>query len=119
MLKRVELSRKPNGDPIMIPVTMNETIVEQQVKLLIELADYNLFDAHMHLSLFHHFHGKMWTLRVLDTILQELQQPSIEVTITRQRGDSLPFFETEQKTHLRLTDNEYNYPPEDISQLPL
>ncbi|HVB25419.1 MAG TPA: hypothetical protein VNG51_26015 [Ktedonobacteraceae bacterium] len=119
MFKHVEVARKSNGDPIMIPVTMSEIIIEQQVKLLIEVADYNVFDAHMHLSLFHHFHGKKWTLRILQAVLQELQQPSIEVSIAGQRNDWIPFFETEQKTHQRLTDDDYRYPPEDISRLPI
>jgi len=119
MLRTVEIARKPNGNPVCIPVTMNEVAIEQQVKLIIEMADYSSFDAHMHLSLFHHFHGGGWTLRVLDAILQELQQPSIEVNIAGQRSVWIPFFKNEKEIHQRLTDRDYTYPPEDASRLPM
>ena len=84
MLRTVEIARKPNGNPVCIPIKMNEATIEQQVKLIIEMADYSSFDAHLHLSLFHHFHGGDWTLRTLDAILQELQQPCIKLNIGRQ-----------------------------------
>lgn len=119
MLRQIEIARKPNGGTVCIPVTMHEAGIEQQIKLVIEMADYNVFDVHMHLSLFHHFHGKLWTSRVLDAILQELQQPYIEVHITRQRSDYIPFFEAEKETHQRLTDEDYRYPPQDASRLPM
>lgn len=118
-LRPVEIARKPNGSPVFIPVTMSEAGIKQQVKLLIEMADYNLFDAHMHLSVFHHFHGKDWTLRILDATLQELQQPSIKLNIKEQRTKWLPFFKNEKEIHQCSTDKDYRYPPEDASRLPV
>jgi len=119
MLKNIEIDRKPNGKPIIFPVKITETNAEQQVKLLIEMADYNLFDAHMHLSVFRHFHGGMWTLHILQLILQELQQPSIKVSISHPRESLVPFFSSELEKHQNLTDEDYRYPPDDAWRLPM
>lgn len=119
MLKHVELIRKANGNPIFFPIAMDETGIEQQVKLLIEMADYSSFDAHMHLSLFHHFYGNIWTFRVIEAILHELRQPRIEIQITRQRSEWITFFEHEHAIHRNATDEEYRYPPQDAWRLPM
>lgn len=82
------------------------------MKLLIEMAGYNLFDAYMHLSVFRHFHGGVWTLRTLRLILQKLQQPGINVSISHPRESLVPFFTSELEKHRTLTDENYCYPPD-------
>lgn len=119
MLKNIEMDRKPDGKIIKFPVKMTEANIEQQVKLVIEMADYNAYDAHMHLSVFRHFHSEAWTLRVLQLILQELQQPSIKVNISHPRGKLVPFFTSELEKHQTLTDEDYRYPPDDAWRLPM
>lgn len=119
MLRNIEIDLKPDGRPIIIPVKITETNIGQQVKLLLEMADYNSFDAHMHLSAFRHFHGGSWTLHVLRLILQELQRPSINVSISQSRENLIPFFTSELEKHQNLTDEDYRYPPDDAWRLPM
>lgn len=119
MLKDIEIDKKTNGDPITIPVTVDDATIEQQVKRFIEIADYSEFDAHMHLSLFRHFHGGVWSAKLLQLILQELQTPRIVLKISHTRSSLSPFFESELEKHRELTDADYRYPPDDISKLPI
>ena len=119
MLKSIEMDRKPYGNPIIFPVKITEANVEQQVKLVIEMADYNVYDAHMHLSVLRHFHGGVWALRVLQLIFQEIQQPGINVMISHPGENLLPFFTSEWEKHQNLTDEDYRYPPDDAWRLPM
>jgi hypothetical protein len=119
MLKDIEVERKPNGKPVIIPVKISDANIEQQIKLLIEIADYNLFDAHMHLSVFRHFHGGEWTSRLLQEIIQELHQPGINLKLSHARDKLVPFFTSELSNHQGYTDEAYRYPPDDVWRLPL
>lgn len=118
MLRHVTIDQKPNGKPVTIPREVNDANEEQQVKRFIEIADSNTFDGQLHISLFRGFHGGEWTLRILQKILQELQQPSIELKLTTSRNDLLPFFIHQFEKHKSTSDASYGY-PRDRSPLPI
>ena len=118
MLRQVVLDRKPNGALITIPTEINETNFDQQIKRFIEIADYNPFDGQLHISLFRHFHGGEWTLRILNAILQELRSPTIELKIASSRDELMPFFEYQFERHKKLSDSDFDYPG-DPSRLPI
>lgn len=118
MLRYITIDQKPDGKPITIPSEVNDANKEQQVKRFIEIADSSTFDGQLHISLFRHFHGGEWTLRILQNILQELQQPSIDLNLTASRSDLLPFFIHQFEKHKSTSDSSYGYPG-DRSRLPM
>jgi hypothetical protein len=118
LLRRIVIDRKPDGKPITIPVEVNDTNLEQQIKRFIEIADYNPFDGQLHISLFRHFHGGERTLRVLQMILEELRQPSIHLDISKDRSSLVAFFENQLDRHKSMKDSDFGYPG-DRSRLPI
>jgi hypothetical protein len=118
MLRQVVLDRKPNGALITIPTEINETNVDQQIKRFVEIADYNRFDGQLHISLFRHFHGGEWTLRILQAILQELRTSTIVLKIASSRNELMPFFEYQFERHKKLSDSGFDYPG-DHTRLPI
>lgn len=87
-------------------VTMNEINIEQQAKLIIEMTDYNPFDGQLSLSHFRQIHGREWTLRLLNRIIQELNTPTLELRITQDRNKLIPFFEYQLERHQAVSDKE-------------
>ena len=118
MLKNVTIDLLSDGKPVTIPLHMSEKNVDQQTKRFIEIASYNPFDGQLHISLFRHFHGGKWTLRILQDVLEELSQPKIDLNIPRSREDLVPFFEHQYERHKELKDEEFRYPG-DRSRLPI
>ena len=118
MLRKVSLDQKPDGTLVTIPAEINETNLEQQVKRFVEIADYNPFDGQLHISLFRHFHGREWTLRILQAFLQELHSPTIELKIAHPRDELVPFFEYQFERHKKLSDSDFD-DPGDHTRLPI
>jgi hypothetical protein len=118
MLRKVFFDKKSDGSKISIPIEVNEKNIEQQIKIFIEMTDYNTFDGQLHISHFRHYHGKEKTIQILKSVIQELNNPSIELDIRRERKDLLPFFEAQLSRHEQLEDKEFGYPG-DRSKLPL
>jgi hypothetical protein len=118
MLRKVLLDQKPDGTLITIPAEINETDLEQQIQRFVEIVDDNLFDGQLHISLFRHFHGGGWTLRILQAILLELHSPTIELKIAHSRDELLPFFEDQFERHKKLSDSDFGYPG-DHTRLPI
>lgn len=109
MLKHITIDTKPDGKPIMIPVSVSEANLDQQVKRFIEITDYNPFDGQMHISLFRTCHGGQWTMRILEAIVHELKAPSIVLTLSQDRSALLPFFEYQIERHKNLADTDFRF----------
>lgn len=118
VLKKITFDKKPNGKKITIPLNVTAENIEQQVKIFIEMADYNPFDGQLHISHFRFYHGKEKTIEVLRRVLSELNSPAIELDIRRQRVELEPFFEAQLARHNVLDDSEFGYPG-DKSKLPI
>jgi hypothetical protein len=107
MLKHITIDTKPDGTTIMIPTSINEANFEQQVKHFIEITDGNPFDGQLHISLFRTCHGGQWTMRILEAIVQELNTPSIDLTLSQDRSTILPFFTYQLERHKNLADTDF------------
>jgi hypothetical protein len=101
-----------------IPLEVTDENIDQQVKLFTEIADDNPFDGQLHISHFRLYHGKEKTIEVLRRVVQELNQPTLELEIRGQRKDLLPFFEAQFLRHSALEDSAFGYPG-DRSRLPI
>jgi hypothetical protein len=104
MLKKVQIDILPNGRQVTIPSEVNVDNFDQQVKRFIEVADHDLSDGQMHISLFRNCHGGDWTIKILMAIILELHNPQIYLEITHARDTLLPFFEFQLERHRKLDD---------------
>ena len=119
MLKNIELDKKPNGKTIFIPVEITASTIQQQIKIIIEWADYSTFDVHCHLSRFRSFHGGDAIIQILQGAIDELETPTIELDIRHDPRKSLqPFFEGELALHKTMNDAYVGY-LKDRSCLPI
>lgn len=100
-MRHVPRDANPSSDSTRptIPAEMTEQQILHQVKLFIEMADYNPMDGHLVVGHFRSVHGKAWTLRILEAILRELQEPSIELNLSEPREAFLPFYEELLERH--------------------
>ena len=108
MLRKVVIDTKPDGYPITMPASINEANFDQQVKLFIEIADYNPMDGELHISRFRSFHRGEWTRRILEAIVQELNHPSLALDITHDRKALVPFFEYQRDRHQNMSDADFS-----------
>ncbi len=111
MLRKIVIDQRSDGYPIAMPKEMTERNFEQQIKLFIEIADYNPMDGQLHISHFRSLHGGVWTRRILDACVQELQSPSIELDISGSRERLLLFFLHQQDRHNCLQDAYFQQRP--------
>lgn len=118
LLKEIKIDTKPNGTKIVIPSEITFDNFDQQVKIFIELADYNFFDGQLHISLFRSFHGKTKTIAVLNSVVKELNSPTMKLDIQQSRGQLEGFFQAQLARHITSGDKEFGY-PNDLSRLPL
>lgn len=118
MLKKVILDKKIDGKEISIPLNVTSENIEQQIKIFIEMTDYNPFDGQLHISHFRIYHRKEKILELLRRVLIELASPSIELEIKNQRKELIPFFEVQLSRHSSLEDKDFGEPG-DRSKLPL
>ena len=59
MLKNIELDKKPNGKTIFIPVEITASTIQQQIKIIIEWADYIILlvrDPFSSIESYHHYY---------------------------------------------------------------
>ena len=118
MLRKITVDKKPDGKKIIIPVEVTSGNIEQQMKIFIEMADYNPFDGQLHIAHFRLYHGKKKTVEVIRRALVELGNPSIELEIRNQRKELIPFFESQLSRHIGLEDKDFGKLG-DRSKLPL
>ncbi len=118
MLREVRVDTKPDGRPVNVPLEVSDDKMEQYVKRFIETADYNFQDGSGLVSLFRSFHGGVWTLRILEAVLNELKHPSIQLNLQGSRDELLPFFQEILARHQNVEDADFGY-PHDRSRLPM
>lgn len=88
------------------PLDVSEAKLDQYVKFFVEFADYNPQDGSGAIARFRIRHGDEWTFRVLDRIVQELRQPSIELAVTLDRETLARWFEELSRRHRHVADHE-------------
>lgn len=118
MLRKVDIERKPDGSPVTIPAEINDANIDQQVKVLIELADRSYWDGQLRLSHLRKYHGGVVIRVLLSAVLEELRKPRIHLNISKDRAMLDLFFAQQLARHESLPDTEFGFPA-DRTRLPI
>ena len=109
-LRQVVVDRTERGYPVSIPAEVSEAKLDQYIKQFIEIADYNPQDGSGMVALFRLCHGRAWTLRILEAVLEELRHPSIHLDIETPRERLVPGFEWVLARHQKYSDGDFGQP---------